>query len=174
MWPLGPAPRVSGPHHRRPHPPLEAAQACTLNSYSQHTLTRSASPTPTTTRLQVPEGKGENSFAFDGRWLGAADALSVIEATHRQWQRALDTRPKPQLAAVFGEAAVLAAAAKGPWLPPLGAPVHHAGGRHNPRAPRAPASSASGAPPPPPAAAARPAAVASSAAVRSRAVGSER
>ena len=124
-------------------------------------------------RLQVPEGKGENSFAFDGRWLGAADALSVIEATHRQWQRALDTRPKPQLAAVFGEAAVLAAAAKGPWLPPLGAPVHHAGGRRTPRAPHAPASSASGAPPQP-AAATQSAAVTSSAAARSTAVGSER
>ncbi len=141
---------------------------------SQHALTRSACLTPAphthNQRLQVPEGKGENSFAFDGRWLGAADALSVIEATHRQWQRALDTRPKPQLAAVFGEAAVLAAAAKGPWLPPLGAPVHHAGGR---RTPRAPASSASGAPPQP-AAAAQSAAVVSSAAARSTAAGSER
>lgn len=33
-------------------------------------------------RVQIPEGKGENSFAFEGKWLGAAEALKVRTA-HR-------------------------------------------------------------------------------------------
>ncbi len=33
---------------------------------------------------KVPEGKGENKFAFDGRVLDAATARAVIDSTHNQ------------------------------------------------------------------------------------------
>ena len=88
-----------------------------------------ATPAP-----QVAEGKGENSFAFGAQWLGAADALSIIDATHRQWQRVME-RPFPKLSyALYGEAAAIAAAAKGPWLPPSRP--------YTPRAPTAPTDGA--------------------------------
>jgi len=71
--------------------------------------------------MQVPEGKGENTFAFDAQWLGAAEALGVIEATHRQWQRTIDARLKLRPSrALYGEAALTASAVKSPWLPPPG------------------------------------------------------
>ena len=40
---------------------------------------------PLLRHLQVPEGKGENEFAFDGAWLSRDKALEVIAATHNQW-----------------------------------------------------------------------------------------
>ena len=43
-------------------------------------------------RLQVPEGKGENSFAFDGRWLDAATARAIVASTHAQWRGVVDAR----------------------------------------------------------------------------------
>lgn len=55
---------------------------------------------------KVPEGKGENSFAFEGRWLGRDTALEVIADTHAQYARLL-AAPRA------------AKPAKGaPWLPP--------------------------------------------------------
>ena len=55
---------------------------------------------------KVPEGKGENSFAFEGRWLSAATALEVVASTEQQYAKLL-AAPR------------LAAPAKGaPWLPP--------------------------------------------------------
>ena len=57
---------------------------------------------------KVPEGKGENSFAFEGRWLGRDVALEVVADTHAQYARLL-AAPRA------------ARPAKGaPWLPPSG------------------------------------------------------
>jgi len=57
---------------------------------------------------KVPEGKGENSFAFEGRWLGRDTALEVIADTHAQYLRLL-AAPRA------------APGTKGaPWLPPPG------------------------------------------------------
>ena len=50
---------------------------------------------------KVPEGKGENDFAFGGKWLDRATTLQIIEATHTQWKRLVDAGPQ----------------AKGPWVP---------------------------------------------------------
>jgi inorganic pyrophosphatase len=55
---------------------------------------------------KVPEGKGENSFAFEGRWLGRDTALDIVADTHEQYRRVL-AAPRA------------AKPAKGaPWLPP--------------------------------------------------------
>jgi polar amino acid transport system permease protein len=35
---------------------------------------------------KVPEGKGENDFAFGGKWLDRATTLQIIDATHAQWK----------------------------------------------------------------------------------------
>lgn len=53
---------------------------------------------------KIPEGKGENSFAFDGAWLDLDTALEVIQSTHNQWKDAFAV-PK----AARGK--------KGPWIP---------------------------------------------------------
>lgn len=66
---------------------------------------------------KIPEGKGENSFAFDGKWLGAAQALEIIEATHGQWKKTIGARPVA-MKSLPGETALKAPKAKGPWLPP--------------------------------------------------------
>lgn len=51
---------------------------------------------------KVPEGKGENDFAFDGKWLGRAEALRIIDSTHDQWKNVVNAgKGKP----------------KGPWVP---------------------------------------------------------
>lgn len=42
------------------------------------------SPTHHVVFLQVPEGKGENDFACNGKWLSAADALDIINECHGQ------------------------------------------------------------------------------------------
>jgi hypothetical protein len=55
----------------------------------------------------VPEGKGENDFAFGARWLGAAEAVAVIEETHAHWRAMIDARPKRQHVTRYGEEAVL-------------------------------------------------------------------
>lgn len=54
------------------------------------------------------EGKGENSFAFDGRWLDAATARAIVASTHKQWRGIVDVRTGTQ-------------AKKAPWLPAVGA-----------------------------------------------------
>lgn len=38
------------------------------------------------------EGKGENSFAFDGKWLDKATTLDIIASTHKQWKGVVDKR----------------------------------------------------------------------------------
>lgn len=55
---------------------------------------------------KIPEGKGENSFAFDGKWLDRDTALKVIESTHVQWKEAVAKRTGTQ-------------EKKAPWLPAL-------------------------------------------------------
>lgn len=57
---------------------------------------------------KVPEGKGENSFSFDGRWLGRDDALEVIQSTHQQWRDVVDKK------------IVVKSTKKAPWLPSNG------------------------------------------------------
>lgn len=57
---------------------------------------------------KVPEGKGENSFSFDGRWLGRDDALDVIQSTHQQWRD------------VVSKKIDVKSTKKAPWLPPSG------------------------------------------------------
>ena len=37
---------------------------------------------------KVPEGKGENDFAFGGAWVDLATALDVVAACHAQWRAA--------------------------------------------------------------------------------------
>jgi inorganic pyrophosphatase len=60
---------------------------------------------------KIPEGKGENDFAFGGAWLDVHTTLQIVAATHKQWRDAL-ARPA-------------AAGGKGPWLPQAGwAPPH--------------------------------------------------
>ncbi len=39
------------------------------------------------------EGKGENEFAFQGKWLDRDTTLKVIESTHQQWRALLKRRP---------------------------------------------------------------------------------
>jgi hypothetical protein len=39
---------------------------------------------------KIPEGKGENKFAFDGKWLPRKDAIEIIMETHEQWRRTVD------------------------------------------------------------------------------------
>lgn len=53
-------------------------------------------------------GKGENSFAFEGRWLGLDTTLAIVESTHAQWRALLAAPPTGK---------------KAPWTPapPLGA-----------------------------------------------------
>lgn len=41
---------------------------------------------------KIPEGKGENSFAFDGKWLDRDTTLKIIESTHVQWKETLARR----------------------------------------------------------------------------------
>ena len=53
---------------------------------------------------KVPEGKGENDFAFEGRWLDLATTLRVVDACEAQWRAALAARKEG-----------------GPWVPPQGA-----------------------------------------------------
>ena len=59
--------------------------------------------------MQVPEGKGENDFAFEGRWLGLGTTLEIIASTHDQWKALVAAQPKGK---------------KAPWVPkgdfPLG------------------------------------------------------
>ena len=55
---------------------------------------------------KVPEGKGENDFAFEGRWLDLATTLKVVDACEAQWRGALRAPRKEG----------------GPWLPEAGAP----------------------------------------------------
>ncbi len=43
---------------------------------------------------KVPEGKGENDFAFGGKWLDRATTLQIIEATHAQWKSLVDAGQK--------------------------------------------------------------------------------
>jgi inorganic pyrophosphatase len=38
------------------------------------------------------EGKGENSFAFDGKWLDQATTIDIIKSTHKQWKGIIDKR----------------------------------------------------------------------------------
>jgi inorganic pyrophosphatase len=54
---------------------------------------------------KVPEGKGENDFAFEGRWLDLATTLRVVDACEAQWRGALAARRED-----------------GPWVPAAGAP----------------------------------------------------
>lgn len=70
-----------------------------------HTQLRPTAATPFP--LQVPEGKGENDFAFGAKWLSAAEAVAVIEETHGHWRAMIDGRPKRQHATQYGEEAVL-------------------------------------------------------------------
>ena len=53
---------------------------------------------------KVPEGKGENDFAFGGKWLDRATTMQIIDATHAQWKGLVDASPAP----------------KGTWSPPGG------------------------------------------------------
>lgn len=55
---------------------------------------------------KVPEGKGENDFAFEGRWLDLATTLKIIDAGEAQWKGVL-TAPKKG----------------GPWVPPSASPL---------------------------------------------------
>lgn len=36
---------------------------------------------------KVSEGKGLNSFAFDGKWLGKKDTIRILNSTHGQWKK---------------------------------------------------------------------------------------
>jgi inorganic pyrophosphatase len=49
---------------------------------------------------KVPEGKGENDFAFEGRWLDLATTLKVVDSAEAQWKGLLKAPPKD-----------------GPWVP---------------------------------------------------------
>ena len=62
--------------------------------------------TPPAGIYKTLEGKGENSFAFDGKWLDRDTAVSIIASTHKQWQGIIDARTGVQ-------------AKKAPWLPPV-------------------------------------------------------
>ena len=42
---------------------------------------------------KVPEGKGENDFAFGGKWLDRATTMQIIEATHQQWRGLVEAGP---------------------------------------------------------------------------------
>jgi inorganic pyrophosphatase len=53
---------------------------------------------------KVPEGKGENDFAFEGRWLDLAATLKIVDACEAQWRGALAAKK-----------------VGGPWVPPAGA-----------------------------------------------------
>ena len=53
---------------------------------------------------KIPEGKGENDFAFGGAWLDLPTTLQIVAATHGQWRAALAKPP----------------AKKGPWMPGAG------------------------------------------------------
>ena len=65
---------------------------------------------------KVPEGKGENDFAFGAKWLGAAEAVKVIEETHGHWRAMIDGRPKKAHATQYGEAALKGEATeRGRW-----------------------------------------------------------
>jgi inorganic pyrophosphatase len=54
---------------------------------------------------KVPEGKGENSFSFNGQWLGRDDALDVISDTHQQWKDVVEGK------------VIVNSIKKKPWLP---------------------------------------------------------
>lgn len=57
---------------------------------------------------KVPEGKGENEFAFDGAWQDRDTALAIVDSTHRQWRSLVQRSTEEQAAAArrteFGEA----------------------------------------------------------------------
>ena len=57
----------------------------------------------------MPEGKGENDFAFEGRWLGLATTLDIIANTHALWASVVAAKPTGK---------------KAPWVPAL--PPHGA------------------------------------------------
>lgn len=45
---------------------------------------------------KIPEGKGENSFAFGGAWLDLSKTMQIIAHTHSQWRAPLTVPPKGQ------------------------------------------------------------------------------
>lgn len=57
---------------------------------------------------KVPEGKGENEFAFNGAWQDRDTALAIVDSTHRQWRSLVQRSTEEQAAAArrteFGEA----------------------------------------------------------------------
>ena len=55
---------------------------------------------------KVPEGKGENDFAFGGKWLDRATTLQIIDATHAQWKALVQAGPRAEKGAA--------------WVPPGG------------------------------------------------------
>jgi hypothetical protein len=65
----------------------------------------------------VPEGKGENEFAFNGAWQDRDTALAIIDSTHRQWlalqeRRAAEAGVSAR-AVPFGEADLLRSESEG-------------------------------------------------------------
>lgn len=69
---------------------------------------------------KVPEGKGENEFAFDGAWQDRDTALAIVDSTHRQWRSLVQRSTEEQAAAArrteFGEAPAIKASQGAPWV----------------------------------------------------------
>lgn len=91
---------------------------------------------------KIPEGKGENSFAFGGKWLDLQTTLDIIESTHQQYLKSefattsyvnqpsnvalhlLSSVVERQHAAAakqqFNLEPLASAVKPGPWVPPAG------------------------------------------------------
>lgn len=66
---------------------------------------------------KVPEGKGENAFAFEGRWLGRDTALDIIADTHAQYERLL-AQPRAATPAKGAKSGLWLPPTDGSWEPP--------------------------------------------------------
>lgn len=83
----------------------------------------------------VPSGGQPRALAGGGSWLGRAEALAVIEASHGRWRsmlaRARDAAEGSMLEVAYGEAAAVATAARVVWVPPAAAATTRGGRLHS-------------------------------------------
>jgi inorganic pyrophosphatase len=61
---------------------------------------------------KVPEGKGENEFSHNGKWLDRDTALAILNSTHKQWHELVrasrDSQEEAERSTSFGEGKVVA------------------------------------------------------------------
>jgi hypothetical protein len=69
--------------------------------------------------LLLLQGKGENTFAFDGAWLGLDKTLEIIESTHKQYLRVLNQQQAAASKQQYNGEPLAKATSGGPWVPPL-------------------------------------------------------